>query len=53
MTEKIESLLREEVRFEPQAPFVAQALVREPEDLYRRSVDDLEGYWGEVARGFR
>jgi acetyl-CoA synthetase len=53
MTEKIESLLQEENRFEPPAQFVAQALEGEPESVYRRSLDDLEGYWEELARGFR
>ncbi|MBI2963624.1 MAG: acetate--CoA ligase [Deltaproteobacteria bacterium] len=52
MSEKIETLLQEASRFEPAPEWVANALVRDPDRHYRRSVDDLAGYWQEIAREF-
>jgi acetyl-CoA synthetase len=50
--EKIEALLREADRFAPPRDFVAGTLVPDPDEHYRKSVADLEAYWGEVAREF-
>src|SRR5437870_1175664 len=52
MTERIETLLREEGRFEPPAEFLAGTRVRDFEGHYRASIADLEAYWASVAREF-
>ena len=55
----IESTLKESRVFEPPAPAEVGAprwLVDSAgayETMYRRSIDDPEGFWGEIARGFR
>jgi acetyl-CoA synthetase len=49
----IESLLKEERRFEPSAAFIAAAHVSGGaayDALYRRSLEDPESFWGERAR---
>jgi acetyl-CoA synthetase len=48
----IESVLREDRLFQPPADFSARAHIRSLEDydkLYRRSVDDPDAFWSEVA----
>jgi acetyl-CoA synthetase len=53
--EKITSVSRESRVFAPPAAFAANARIgsRERYDaLYRRSIDDPEGFWGEQAEGF-
>ena len=50
---EIESVLKESRTFPPPAAFQAEASVpgREAyEALYRRSIDDPDGFWGDVAR---
>ncbi len=50
--EKIEVLSTEERKFPPIPEFSAQAHIKsfaEYEALYKRSVDDPEGFWGELA----
>jgi acetyl-CoA synthetase len=52
-TGTIQSVSRENRTFPPPATFVAQARLRdqaEYERMYRRSVDDPDGFWGETAR---
>src|SRR5204862_7322954 len=52
-TGAIESVSRESRTFPPPATFVAKARLRdqaEYERMYRRSVDDPSGFWGETAR---
>jgi len=54
-SESIESRLSEARTFPPPADFAAQAHIRsldEYERLYRRSLDDPEGFWAEIAEGF-
>ncbi len=49
----IQSMSREARRFPPPAEFTRRALLNDPEAyerLYRRSIDDPEGFWGETAR---
>jgi len=49
----IQSMSREARRFPPPAEFARRALLNDPEAyerLYRRSIDDPEGFWGETAR---
>ena len=49
----LSSILREHRVFEPSAEFAAKAHVKsleEYESLYRRSIQDPEGFWGEVAK---
>jgi acetyl-CoA synthetase len=49
----IQSVSREARRFPPSADFTAKARLRDPAEyqrLYRRSIDDPEGFWGETAR---
>ena len=49
----MESLLRENRVFPPPAEFAAKAHIKglaEYETLYKRSIDDPEGFWAEVAR---
>jgi acetyl-CoA synthetase len=49
----LSSILREHRVFPPPADFAAKAHIKslkEYETLYRRSVDDPEGFWGEIAR---
>src|SRR5437773_12532383 len=49
----IDQVLREERRFPPPAAFAEKAHVRSIQDyerLYRRSIDDPDGYWADVAR---
>jgi len=54
----LESTLKEDRVFEPPAPRdvgAARWLVDSPdayETMYRRSIDDPEGFWGDIARGF-
>lgn len=48
MSEKIDSLLREERRFPPSAEFAAQAVAKP--DLYERASADRLGFWAEQAR---
>jgi acetyl-CoA synthetase len=48
----LSSSLREDRVFAPSAEFVSKAHVKgldQYEALYRRSVDDPEGFWGEAA----
>jgi acetyl-CoA synthetase len=52
MAERIESVMQEGRRFSPPESFRARAKLKdaaEYERLYRRSLDDPEGFWGEVA----
>jgi acetyl-CoA synthetase len=52
LTENFSSLLRENRVFPAPADFAAKAHIKsesEYEALYRRSVDDPEGFWGEAA----
>jgi acetyl-CoA synthetase len=49
----IQSVSRETRRFPPSAEFTAKARLRDPAEyqkLYRRSIDDPEGFWGDTAR---
>ena len=49
----LSSILREHRVFEPSAEFAAKAHVKsleEYESLYRRSIQDPEAFWGEVAK---
>jgi acetyl-CoA synthetase len=49
----IQSVSREARLFPPPASFTAQAAIKDAaayERLYRRSIDDPEGFWGETAR---
>jgi acetyl-CoA synthetase len=49
----IQSVSREARSFPPPADFAARALVNDAaayEKLYRRSIDDPEGFWAETAR---
>jgi acetyl-CoA synthetase len=49
----IKSVSREARRFPPPAGFTARAAIKDAaayEKLYRRSIDDPEGFWGETAR---
>ena len=51
----IESVLQENRSFPPPAEFAAQAHLRdlaEYEAMYKRSIDDPAGFWGEVAQDF-
>ncbi len=53
--DSIDSLLAEKRVFEPPAEFAAQAHVRSLEQyrqMYQRSLDDPEGFWGEIAESF-
>ena len=48
----IQSMSREARRFPPPAEFTRRALLNDPEEyerLYRRSIDDPDGFWGETA----
>ncbi|MCG3181803.1 MAG: Acetyl-coenzyme A synthetase [Phycisphaerae bacterium] len=50
--QSIESILKEDREFPPPAGFSADAHVKslaEYEKLYRRSIDDPDGFWGEAA----
>ena len=50
----IQSVSREARQFPPPADFVARALINDAaayERMYRRSIDDPEGFWAETARG--
>ncbi len=50
--DRIEAILKETRIFEPPAEFRRQARVKSEEEYeaeYRRSIDDPEGYWGEIA----
>ncbi|MER3462490.1 MAG: acetate--CoA ligase [Armatimonadota bacterium] len=52
MTEKLEAMLKEDRVFEPSESFRRSARLSDPaqyEALYRRSLDDPEGFWGRVA----
>src|SRR6185437_3385380 len=49
----LSSILREERVFPPPADFAAKARVKSLEEyelLYRRSIQDPEGFWAEAAR---
>ena len=49
----IKSVSREGRQFPPPADFTARALINDAgayERLYRRSIDDPEGFWAETAR---
>ncbi|HMF41269.1 MAG TPA: acetyl-coenzyme A synthetase N-terminal domain-containing protein, partial [Polyangia bacterium] len=49
----IQSVSREARLFPPAADFVARAQIRDAaayEKMYRRSIDDPEGFWAETAR---
>ncbi|MGC2639733.1 MAG: acetate--CoA ligase [Acidobacteriaceae bacterium] len=49
----LESILRENRVFPPPAEFASQAHIKslaEYESMYRRSVDDPEGFWADAAR---
>ncbi|NOX58361.1 MAG: acetate--CoA ligase [Planctomycetes bacterium] len=51
----IESILRENRTFPPPAGFVETAHIRdlaEYERLHKRSIEEPEAFWGEVAQGF-
>ena len=53
MTENIEHVLEETRSFDPPEEFVAKAHLKsraEFDELYAKSVDDPEGFWGEIAR---
>ena len=53
MSNEIESVLSEDRRFPPAADFTAQANVPGEEayqEMYRRSIEDPEGFWGEVGQ---
>jgi acetyl-CoA synthetase len=53
MKTEIESVLKEERVFPPPPAFAAQAHVKslaEYEQLYKRSMEDPEGFWADVAR---
>ena len=50
----IDSTLRENRVFPPPAEFSAKAHIKsleEYEALYKRSIDDPEGFWAEAAKG--
>ncbi|GIW40989.1 MAG: acetate--CoA ligase [Candidatus Binatia bacterium] len=49
---RIDSLLREREVFPPPPHIVERSLVPDYETHYARSLEDVEGYWEEVARGF-
>ncbi len=52
LTENFSSLLRENRVFPPPPEFQAKAHVKSPaqyDEMYRRSVDDPEGFWAEAA----
>ena len=54
-TGTIKSVSREARLFPPPQAFVTRALINDPaayEKLYRRSIDDPEGFWAETASGF-
>ncbi|HVY38887.1 MAG TPA: acetate--CoA ligase [Polyangia bacterium] len=49
----IKSVSREARQFPPPPEFTAKARLRDPAEyqrLYRRSIDDPEGFWGDTAR---
>jgi acetyl-CoA synthetase len=51
--QNLDSILRENRVFPPPAEFAAKAHIKslaEYEQMYRRSVEDPEGFWAEVAR---
>ncbi|MCG8421584.1 MAG: acetate--CoA ligase [Proteobacteria bacterium] len=53
MSEMIESVLHEKRVFEPAKEFAQRARIKsmtEYEALYKRAEEDLEGFWGDVAR---
>ena len=52
VTETFESLLRENRVFPPPAAFSARANIgslEQYEQMYRRSIDDPEGFWAEAS----
>ncbi len=52
MSERIESVLHEERRFSPPASFRTSARIGDPatyQELYRRSLDEPDAFWSEVA----
>ncbi|GAB4434263.1 MAG: acetate--CoA ligase [bacterium] len=53
MAEKMESLKQESRKFDPPKEFVEQAYIKSFEEykrLYDRSVNDPEGFWGDMAK---
>lgn len=53
MAEKMESLKQESRKFDPPKEFVEQAYVKSFEEykrLYDRSINDPEGFWGDMAK---
>lgn len=48
MTEKIESLLKEQKKYYPPEEFVRQANMKEPQ-IYEKAEEDFEGFWEELA----
>ena len=53
MSQEIESVLQEHRTFEPSAEYRSQSRLSDPaeyERMYRRSLDDPEGFFGDVAR---
>lgn len=53
MAEKMESLKQESRKFDPPKEFVEQAYIKSYEEykrLYDRSVNDPEGFWGDLAK---
>jgi acetyl-CoA synthetase len=51
----ITSVLKENRRFKPPSEFAEQAHIgslEQYEELYRRSVDDPDGFWGDIASQF-
>jgi acetyl-CoA synthetase len=51
-TTAIESVLAEDERVQPPEHVRRQAMLQDPEAEYRRSIDDPQGFWGDVARAF-
>ncbi len=55
MSDSIDSVLQEKRLFDPPKAFARQALLSDPQEyerLYRRSIDDPQGFWGEAAEEF-
>lgn len=53
MAEKMESLKQESRKFDPPKEFVEQAYVKSYDEykrLYDRSINDPDGFWGEMAK---
>lgn len=55
MTVEIDSILKETRIFEPPAEFSKQAYIKsmeEYEEIWKRSIQDPEGFWAEIAKDF-